>query len=416
VAQEGIAQLEVALPSRSEQLGRAGRDAVTGSSVVIGMDPHKRSATIEVMADDESVLGGGRYATDADGFRAMLRYAKQWPTRLWAVEGCNGIGRHIVMRLVADGETVVDVPAKLSARTRVFVSGQGRKTDAWDAHSVALVGVHMSGLQPVVDDNQRQLLRVLVDRRRALGEDHTRMTSQLHALLLELIPGGAKRFLSAKQAKELLATVRPRDAAGKARRRVAAELIADLERIYARSKAMDKELAAALADTGSSLIKAQGIGPSGAARLLVEVGDIKRFPTKAHFASWNGTAPIDASSGDQVRHRLSRAGNRQINRVIHIMAVVQLRNQTEGRAYFDRRVSEGKTSMEAMRALKRHLSDVVYRQMMNDAALMQAGPGGQTGNDSDSSATGSHPHTGSSDQPLPGPVTRKPRTKLPAAS
>lgn len=384
--------------------------------VVIGMDPHKRSATIEVMAGDETVLGGGRYATDAEGYRSMLRYAKQWSDRVWAIEGSNGVGRHLAMRLVADGETVVDVPAKLSARARVFISGQGRKTDAWDAHSVALVGTRMSGLHPVVDDNQRELLRVLVDRRRALGEDHTRMTSQLHALLLELIPGGAKQFLSAKQAKELLATVRPRDAAGKAKRRVAAELISDLERIYARSKAADKELAAVLATTTTSLTEIRGIGPSGAARLLVEVGDIARFPTKAHFASWNGTAPIDASSGDQVRHRLSRAGNRQINRVLHIMAVVQLRNQTDGRAYFDRRVAEGKTSMEAMRALKRHLSDVIYRQMLLDAAKATTSPGGQTGNDSDSSAAGSHPDAGSSDKPLPGPVTRKPRTRLRAAS
>ena len=386
------------------------------SNVVIGMDPHKRSATIEVMAEDETILGGGRYATDAVGYRSMLTYAKQWPKRTWAIEGSNGAGRHIAIRLLADGESVVDVPAKLSARARVFVSGQGRKTDAWDAHSVALVGTRTTGLHPVVDDEQRTLLRILVDRRRALGEDHTRMTSQLHVLLLELIPGGAKKDLSAAQAKKLLATVRPRDAAGKARRRVAAEMIGDLERIYARKKAANKELNELLASTGSHLTTLNGIGPSGAARLLVEVGDINRFPTRAHFASWNGTAPLDASSGEQVRHRLSRAGNRQINRALHIMAVVQLRNQTEGRAYFDRRVAEGKTPMEAMRALKRKLSDVVYRQMIADAKQAGTGPGGQPGNDSDSSAAGSHPIADSSDQPLPGPVTAKPRTAFPAAS
>jgi transposase len=134
------------------------------------------------------------------------------------------------------------VPSKLSARTRVYAIGQGRKTDATDAHSVALVGTRMAGLRRLVDDEQLTVLRVLVDRRRSLGEDHTRMISQVHQLLLELIPGGAKKDLSAAQAKALLATVRPRDAAGKARRRVAAELISDLERIYARKKAADKEL------------------------------------------------------------------------------------------------------------------------------------------------------------------------------
>jgi transposase len=385
--------------------------------VVVGMDPHKRSVTIEVMAADERVLGGGRFGTDLAGYRAMLDYVRRWPDRVWAIEGCNGIGRHIAHRLLADAQDVVDVPPKLSARARVFATGQGRKTDATDAHCVALVGTRMSGLRPVVNDEQLAVLRLLVDRRRSLGEDHTRMISQLHQLLLELIPGGAKRDLSAAQAKALLAKVRPRDTVGKTRRRVAAELIADLERVYRRSKEADKELKRQLAATGTSLMDLNGIGPSGAARLLVEVGDITRFPDRDHFASWNGTAPIDASSGDQVRHRLSRAGNRQINRVLHIMATVQLRNPTEGRAYFDRRKADGKTSMEAMRALKRRLSNIVYRQMLDDALRAAGtGPGGQQGHDSDSSATGSHPDAGSSDKPLHGPATAKPRTPLPAAS
>ena len=387
------------------------------SRVVIGMDPHKRSVTIEVMRPDESVAAGGRFDTDQAGYDAMLEVARAWPERVWAVEGCNGIGRHVALRLLADGEQVIDVPPRLSARVRMFATGQGRKTDATDAHSIALVGVRMAGLRPVVDDEQLAVLRVLVDRRRALGEDHTRMVSQLHHLLLELIPGGAKKDLSAAQAKKLLATVRPRDVAGKARRRVAAELVSDLERIYARKKAANKELSQLLAATGTTLTGLHGIGPSGAARLLVEVGDITRFPDNNHFASWTGTAPIDASSGDHVRHRLSRGGNRQINRVLHIMATVQLRNPTEGRAFFDRTKARGKTSNEAMRLLKRRLSDIVFRTMLADAARqMTTGPGGQQGDDSDSSAAGSQPHTSSSDKPLPGPATTHPRTALPAAS
>jgi transposase len=230
-------------------------------------------------------------------------------------------------------------------------TAEGRKTDATDAHSVALVATRMTGLRPVVGDEQLVVLRILADRRRSLGEDHTRMISQLHRLLLKLIPGGAPVSLSAAQARALLVKVRPRDAAGKTRRRVAAELISDLERIYQRKKAADKELRDLPKTTGSRLTDLNGVGPSGAARLLVDAGDITRFPSRAHFVSWNGTAPIDASSGDQVRHRLSRAGNRQINRTLHIMAVVQLRNPTEGRAYYDRKVAAGKTPMEAMRCL-----------------------------------------------------------------
>src|SRR5580700_4127177 len=293
------------------------------SQVIIGMDPHKRSATTEVMTSDETVVGGGRYGTDAAGYRAMLAEAKRWPERTWAIEGCQGIGRHIANRLLAAGEHVVDVPPKLSARTRVFATGQGRKTDATDAHSVALAATRMTGLRPLAGDAQLAVLRIVADRRRWLGEDHTRMVSQLHQLLLDLIPGGAKKDLSAAQAKALLDEIRPRDAAGRARHRVAAELVSDLERIHQRKKAADRELRELLKATGTSLISLNGIGPSGAARLLIEAGDITRFPSKAHFASWNGTGPIDASSGEQVRHRLSRADNRQVNRVLHIMAVVQ---------------------------------------------------------------------------------------------
>ena len=384
-------------------------------TVVIGMDPHKRSATIEVMAGDEAVLAGGRYGTDAAGYRVMLAAVRRWPERTWAIEGCQGIGRHIAGRLIADGEQVVDVPPKLSARARVFATGQGRKTDATDAHSVALVATRMSGLRPVADNEQLTVLRILADRRRSLGEDHTRMISQLHQLLLELIPGGAKKALSAAQARALLARVRPRDAAGKVRRRVAAELVSDLERIYQRKKAADKELRELLKATATTLTDLHGIGPSAAARLLVEVGDVTRFPDKAHFASWNGTAPIDASSGDQVRHRLSRAGNRQINRALHIMAVVQLRNPTEGRAYYDRKVAAGKTPMEAMRSLKRRLSDIVYHQMVLDARAKTAGPGGHVGAANGSSAAGSHPVAGTSEKSLPGPATTHPTTPSRAA-
>ena len=301
------------------------------------------------------------------------------------------------------------MPPKLSAEVRVYATGQGRKTDATDAHSIALVGTRVAGLRPVVADADLDVLRLLADRRRQLGEEHTRKVSQLHALLLELIPGGAKKNLSAAQAKScwrrcgrVTWPARPADASPPSS-------IGDLERIHARKKAADKELRDLVAATGTGLLDLHGIGPSGAARLLVEVGDITRFPDRNHFASWTGTAPIDASSGDHVRHRLSRGGNRQINRALHMMATVQLRNQTEGRAYYDRKKNSGKSSMEAMRCLKRRLSDTVYRTMLADLAPHHTadqvtGPGGQRGNDSDSSATGSQPQHRHFGQATPGPV------------
>jgi transposase len=387
------------------------------SRVVIGMDPHKRSVTVEVMQADEHILGHGRFGTGVAGFAELAAFAGQWANRVWAIEGCEGIGRHVAQRLLAAGESVVDVPAKLSARMRMFATGQGRKTDDTDAHSIALVGVRISGLHPVVSDDQLEMLRLLVDRRRRIGQEHVTKICQLHQLLLEIVPGGAKKDLSAAQARKILTGVRPSSEVGKLRKRVALELVVDLERIYARKKQANKELVTLLKTTGTGLLDLHGIGPTGAARLLVEVGDITRFPNRGHFASWTGTAPIDVSSGDRQHHRLSRGGNRQINAVLHMMAVVQLRNRTEGRAYYDRKLATGKSPNEAMRCLKRRLSDIVYRAMLDDYVAAKAtGPGGHRGATHQSSAAGSHPHTSTSDKPLPGPVSTKPTTTLPKAS
>jgi transposase len=377
--------------------------------VVIGMDPHKRSATIEVCDERERVLATGRFGTDRDGYRQLLTAGRRWPERVWAVEGCQGVGRHLAQRLVADGEPVVDVPAKLSARARVFSTGQGRKTDATDAHSVAVVALRTPGLHAVQIDDATVALRLLADRRDELGAARTLTVNRLHRLLVELIPGGAKTFLSATQAKGLLATVRPRDVVGKTRRQLAAEMVAELQNIDKKIKVAKKQLTELVEANGSKLLELNGIGPSGAARLLGDIGDVSRFPTRGHFASWNGTAPIDASSGEQNRHRLSRTGNRRINRVLHIMAIVQLRNATEGRAYYRRKLAAGKTSMEAMRSLKRRLSDVVYRQLVDDQKRLRqkdngADPGEQAGAATGSSAAGSNPDAGASEKSLPGPA------------
>jgi transposase len=288
-------------------------------TVIIGMDPHKRSATIEVIDERENVLAQGRFGADTDGYRTMLAVGRRFGQRIWAVEGCNGIGRHIAQRLVADGETVLDVPAKLSARARVFATGQGRKTDPVDAHSVAVAALRAKGLRQVSVDDATVALRLLADRRDRLGQARTETISRLHTLLLELVPGGAKKYLSAPQARALLGTVRPRDIVGRTRRQLASELITELAGIDKKIKAADRQLTELVQTTGSTLQQLHGIGPSGAARLLgdiADIADIGRFASRGHFASCNGTAPLDASSGDQQRHRLSRAGNRRINRAL----------------------------------------------------------------------------------------------------
>jgi hypothetical protein len=359
-----------------------------------------------VTGDRAKVVAMGRYGTDKAGYAEMLRAGRKFGDRVWAVEGCNGAGRHIAHRLVADGETVLDVPARLSAQVRVFATGNGRKTDPAGAHSVALAALRAPNLVQLEVTPDRVALGLLADRRDELGRARTQAINRIHRLLLDLVPGGAKRFLSAAQARALLAATRPRDIAGKTRRRLAAELITELEGIDRKIKACRKQIQALAGAQDSTLPGLHGIGPSGAARLLADVGQQPPPgagpgggppppPPRDHFASWNGTAPLDASSGQQQRHRLSRAGNRPVNRALHIMAVVQLRSPTEGRAYYDARKAAGKTSIEAMRCLKRRLSNVACRQMLHDQHRTQAaGPGGHSGTTLQSSVTDLTPDIG----------------------
>jgi transposase len=267
-----------------------------------------------------------------------------------------------------------------------------------------MVALRDKRLRELTADPGLTVLRLLCDRRDELSRARAQALNRMHRLFLELIPAGAPVKKTTAQYRALLATVRPRDLAGKTRRRMAAEEIADLEHLDAKLTAMKAELKAAVAASGSRLMDIHGIGPAGAARILADVGDVARFPNRAHFASWTGTAPIDASSGQHTHHRLSRAGNRRINHVLYMAGIVQLRHDTPGRAYYRRRVAEGKTSMEAMRCLRRRLSDVVYRQLAADA-YKEAGPGGHSGATLLSSAAGLLPVTGTSDQPLPGPVS-----------
>ncbi|MGZ6853477.1 MAG: transposase [Mycobacteriaceae bacterium] len=207
--------------------------------------------------------------------------------------------------------------------------------------------------------------------------------------------------------------MRPRDIAGKTRRRIAAEELADLVVVESKMKKATAELKVLVKARGSRLMDLPGVGPVVAARTLVDVGDIARFADRNRFASWTGTAPLDASSGEQNRHRLSRAGNRRMNHMIHIAAISQIRLDTDGRAYFRRKRTDGKSKLEALRCLKRRISDALYRQLVADAEqaqlahateLVDTGPGGHCGASQESSAVDLPPHIDTSDQPLPGPA------------
>lgn len=205
--------------------------------VVIGVDPHKLSVTIEARDNREILRATGQFATDARSYRQLPGVARQWPERVWAAEGANGIGRPVTQRLLASGERVLDVPAKLAARARVFDTGQGRKTDAADAHAIVMVALRDKGLREVTADPELMVLRMLRRPRRAVPRPQPGPQPAAPA-----VPGPAARRGAGEQVCPPVPGPAghrpPRDLAGKTRRRMAAEELEDVHRLDAKLKAM----------------------------------------------------------------------------------------------------------------------------------------------------------------------------------
>jgi transposase len=334
--------------------------------VTIGVDPHKASHTAAALDEHGQLLGQQRVPASLEGYQALRRWAGRWPQRCWAVEGAHGIGRALAQRLVGDGEPVLDVPAKLAARVRVLSVGHGRKTDSNDAVSVAVAAQSAPQLRQVGVEDQAVVLHLLTKRREDLVAARTQAINRLHRLLMDLVPGGARRNLTANRAAALLAAVTPAGPAAVTRHQLAGELIADVHHLEQRIACVEARIKAAVAQANTSLLELFGVGPVLAARFLGEVGDIRRFPTRHHFAAHTGTAPLEASSGQVIRHRLSRAGDRKLNHALYMMAMVQVRRPSAGQAYYQRKRAEGKSPREALRCLKRRLSDAVYRCLLAD--------------------------------------------------
>ena len=210
------------------------------------------------------------------------------------------------------------------------------------------------------------MIRLLVDRYDDLTVLRTQAACRLHVALRELIAGGAPRRLCADRAAKLLRSVRPDGVAAVERKRLALELLADVRRLDREIAAARRRVTDAVTASGTTLLEVHGVGPIVAGFILGHVGDPARFPTAGRFAAYNGTAPIEASSGPRKRHRLNPRGNRTLNHALHMAAVTQIRHDTPGRAYYLRKIAEGKSRKEALRALKRRLSDVVWRQLQAD--------------------------------------------------
>jgi len=343
------------------------REKEVNMEVLIGVDPHKGTNAVAVLNGREELLEYALFATNRAGLRSLRRWAKRFGERCWAVEGAGGVGRPVAQHLVAAGETVVDVPAKLSSRIRLLSMGNERKNDRVDAVCVAVAALRGKRLTEVGDEEgQATVLKMLSERRKDLIKERTRTLNRLHGLLRDLVPGGAPKNLSAHKAALLLRGVRPRVDPALTRRRLAADLISDVRRLDRGLSDLERHLREAVEKASTSLTGLFGVGPILAAKIIGEVGTIARFPTKAHFASYTGSAPIEASSGEVVRHRLSRAGNRQLNHALHLIAICQVRHDTEGRTYYRRKLAEGKSEKEALRCLKRRISDAVFKKLYAD--------------------------------------------------
>jgi transposase len=334
--------------------------------VMIGVDPHKASHTAAALDEHGRLVDCKGIPATLDGYQQLRQWAGRWPQRCWAVEGAHGIGRALAQRLVGDGELVLEVPAKLAARVRVLSVGHGRKSDPDDAVSVAVAARSGPQLRQVGVEDQATVLHLLTKRRQDLVAARTQTINRLHRLLMDLVPGGARRNLTAKRAAALLDQVGPTGAPAVTRWQLATELVADVRQLEQRIAAVEARIKTAVAQANTSLVQLFGVGPVLAATFLGEVGDIRRFPSRHHFAAHTGTAPLEASSGQVVRHRLSRAGDRKLNHALYMMAMVQVRRPSAGQAYYRRRLAEGKSPKEALRCLKRRLSDAVYRCLLAD--------------------------------------------------
>ncbi|HEX3310595.1 MAG TPA: IS110 family transposase, partial [Streptosporangiaceae bacterium] len=319
-----------------------------------------------------------------------VAWAQAWPERTWAVEGARGLGRLLAQQLVAAGERVLDVQPKLAARVRLLEAGDTNKTDPNDARSVAVAALRSKGRQEVTADGHAVVLKVWAKRHRDLSRTRNQVVCRLHAVLCELIPGGVPDEITAGQAARILEQVAPAGAVAQARYELAAELLADIRHLDAQRREVKKKLAAAVTASGTSLTEVFGVGPVIAATVIGDVITVARFPSRDHFAAYNGTAPVEVSSGPRKIYRLSLRGNRRLNHAVHMAAITQIRHKhSDGRAYYQRKLAEGKTHKEALRCLKRRISDAIYARLRADAR--KAGPGGQPGNDTVSSVTGSHP-------------------------
>ena len=338
--------------------------------VVLGADLHKRSHTVVVIDEVGRKLDEKTVRATEAGHLELRRWAGQWPERRWGLEDCRHLSRRLDAELVRLGERVVRVAPKLMAGARRSSREPG-KSDPIDALAVARAVLREPDLPTATLDGPDRLVRLLVDHREDLLGERTRHEQRLRWFLVELaIEEPAPRSLGRPVVQDALAATLEDRTEPVAR--FARDLLARIVELSRTIVALERELTPLVQELAPTLRALPGCGALTAAKIVGEVAGISRFRSKAAFARHNGSAPVPVWSGNTVRHRLDRGGNRQLNTALHRIAITQLRLNGPGRAYFEHRLATGDTQTEAIRALRRRISDEVYRRLRTDEGVMSA--------------------------------------------
>jgi transposase len=336
-----------------------------GPLVLIGIDAHKRTHTLVVTDELGRPLAEKTVAATSDGHLVAMAWAASWPRRRWAVEDCRHLTRTLESDLLRAGESLVRVPTKLMSNARRSGREAG-KSDPIDALAVARAAWREPNLPVACLDGPQRELRLLVDHRDDLVRERTRIQSRIRWHLHELDPTlevRSRGLRSQRVVDRVVDQLRDREGTVAA---IARELLARVRELNQRARELERQITLLVIRLAPSLLTIPGCGALTAAKIVGETAGVARFRSKSAYARWNGTAPQPVWSGNTSRFRLTRGGNRQVNAALHRIAITQARTDTLGRRYVKRRLENGNTPKEALRLLRRRLSDVVYRTLLAD--------------------------------------------------
>jgi len=342
--------------------------------VVIGVDSHKRTHTAVAADGTGRKLAEKTVAATSAGHLELVRWAARFDERTFALEDCRHLSRRLSSDLLVAGQAVVRVPPKLMAGARRSSREPG-KSDPIDALAVARAALREDLPAATLDGPEREV-RLLVDHREDLVAERTRAQNRLRWHLHELDPGNEPAARSLDRTIVLASLERDLAAAPGTVARIARELVVRIRDLTRTIDELEREIGRLVAELTPTLLEMVGCGRLTAAKLVGEAAGVGRFRSRAAFARHNGSAPLPVWSGTTVRHRLSRTGNRQLNLALHRIAITQLQRQGPGKTYLEHRRAMGDTKTEAIRALRRRISDEVFRRMRHDEAARAARPTG----------------------------------------